>query len=766
MSGTSRTAPTEEAGREPRPHRYDAAVFAAVQEATAQASRQRLRQLLGAGMSALDLALAHGDLARFGITPGMLLAPAEIAGPDRPGRTHSPGQTHDPAHPHDPGHPRDTGHTDNGSPANGPGAARCGCRTMAEQHDATLFELPAAPPAGGVADPEPEPDAIPWADRLPYDGELIPTARIRALLNLHAPDAVPARIFDGAQQRLGLTLAHCLDTTETRADRLIADALTAILGLPQLSARARCGAIDTRKLETAAHVAADLTLRDLSALDAHLSRLRPSMPVADFRRHATRLIATLTTAEDAAQEMRAQRRVEYWANRDGSANLCLIGPVGEVAALHARVRALARAVRRSELAAFGQDVPAGARVTDERTIAQLCFDMLASSTPQVTVQAVLPVGAAAPARDAAPPPKDAPARSGTAAAPLPCDAAQQGSWVATPPSRANAAGEGMHVSCALGASAPPGPSSQPSGAARGSAPCNPWGSPPGTAGEPPPARASGPSHRGASGHRQPDRPEFAPHGRMAAPVHEPPAPVPEPSPAVAVEQSIASMAERPTGGSGQTVALTLTCPTHTAWLRRQATVALTLPLLTYTGHADLPGELADGTPVPAEAARQIAAGQPTLRRLLTDPADGHVLDAHAHSYTIPAALRAAVEAKWQHCTAPGCSRRATDCELDHLTPFDRERPELGGRTDFDNLHPLCKHHHQLKTAGVLTPLRLPGGMLGWRLSGEITAGASVPGNPISTAHAVQLRAIIDAAQTGSEAPVTPVTPVHDDPPPF
>ncbi|MBI1352584.1 MAG: hypothetical protein GC156_15895, partial [Actinomycetales bacterium] len=46
------------------------------------------------------------------------------------------------------------------------------------------------------------------------------------------------------------------------------------------------------------------------------------------------------------------------------------------------------------------------------------------------------------------------------------------------------------------------------------------------------------------------------------------------------------------------------------------------------------------------------------------------------------------------CRFPGCTRPAENCEIDHARPYDS-----GGRTDLENLGPLCKHHHQLKTHG-------------------------------------------------------------------
>jgi hypothetical protein len=61
-------------------------------------------------------------------------------------------------------------------------------------------------------------------------------------------------------------------------------------------------------------------------------------------------------------------------------------------------------------------------------------------------------------------------------------------------------------------------------------------------------------------------------------------------------------------------------------------------------------------------------------------------------------LRHLVRARNTTCTAPGCGRRATSCDLDHTDPHHH-----GGRTCECNLAPLCRHHHRCKQAD------------GWRL---------------------------------------------------
>ena len=102
--------------------------------------------------------------------------------------------------------------------------------------------------------------------------------------------------------------------------------------------------------------------------------------------------------------------------------------------------------------------------------------------------------------------------------------------------------------------------------------------------------------------------------------------------------------------------------------------------------------------------------------MLTDPTTGRVLDDTALTYEPDRATRIAVRGKWQTCTAPGCSRPAVECEIDHGIPFNHHQPELGGRTEPANLHPLCKRHHQAKTEGRLRMRRTTADEIEWIMS--------------------------------------------------
>lgn len=61
------------------------------------------------------------------------------------------------------------------------------------------------------------------------------------------------------------------------------------------------------------------------------------------------------------------------------------------------------------------------------------------------------------------------------------------------------------------------------------------------------------------------------------------------------------------------------------------------------------------------------------------------------------------------CVFPWCNRSARRCDLDHVVPW-----EPGGSTSSDNLAPLCRRHHRLKTHGSWTYTVVDVGTYLWR----------------------------------------------------
>lgn len=108
-----------------------------------------------------------------------------------------------------------------------------------------------------------------------------------------------------------------------------------------------------------------------------------------------------------------------------------------------------------------------------------------------------------------------------------------------------------------------------------------------------------------------------------------------------------------------------------------------------------------GGPVPVSLGivRDLIAADETstMRRLVTDPITGHLLDRGRSTYAVPRALREYLVARDRTCRFPGCGRRAHAGQADHALPWDS-----GGATTRANLGMLCVRHHQLKTHGGWT----------------------------------------------------------------
>lgn len=199
-------------------------------------------------------------------------------------------------------------------------------------------------------------------------------------------------------------------------------------------------------------------------------------------------------------------------------------------------------------------------------------------------------------------------------------------------------------------------------------------------------------------------------------------------------------------------------PTEQWWVANQAAVVVTVPYLTLTGESELPGTLADGSPVPAETARRIAARSKTLTRILTDPATGTPIDAKATNYRIPNEVRKTLIAQWTICTVPGCNRRAEKSEIDHIIPFSHDHPDQGGLTRFTNLHPLCKKDHAVKTARNYS-VRMPkSGLVEYEFSHGVTATVAAPDQPVDAAHALEFYALTEISPRRWRIPKDKVPP--------
>ena len=131
--------------------------------------------------------------------------------------------------------------------------------------------------------------------------------------------------------------------------------------------------------------------------------------------------------------------------------------------------------------------------------------------------------------------------------------------------------------------------------------------------------------------------------------------------------------------------------------RAKATVITTeivIDLDTLRGLADHVALIND-QPAPADLARDLATWTTFIRRVVTDPVDGYLLDYGDRVY-LPPALRRHCFARDRGCRSPGCTRRAARLlQLDHA----EEHPH--GPSSAANCGPQCVECHQRKTTGLL-----------------------------------------------------------------
>ncbi|MCH5671702.1 HNH endonuclease signature motif containing protein [Streptomyces gilvus] len=132
--------------------------------------------------------------------------------------------------------------------------------------------------------------------------------------------------------------------------------------------------------------------------------------------------------------------------------------------------------------------------------------------------------------------------------------------------------------------------------------------------------------------------------------------------------------------------------------RSGVVVQVTVPLDVLVGAGDGPGELKGYGPIGGSQARELAFAPGTVwRRLITEPETGLLVKTDPTSYRPTAETARHVIARDQYCAFPSCRMPAHRCDLDHVRPFDHRHPERGGQTVPENLQPLCRRHHRLKT---------------------------------------------------------------------
>ncbi|MFD1858604.1 HNH endonuclease signature motif containing protein [Aeromicrobium camelliae] len=142
-------------------------------------------------------------------------------------------------------------------------------------------------------------------------------------------------------------------------------------------------------------------------------------------------------------------------------------------------------------------------------------------------------------------------------------------------------------------------------------------------------------------------------------------------------------------------------------------IGVMVPASTLAGIDDQPAISADRDwVIPANILRTLAtSGNPFWYRLLVDDND-NILAVNYRGYSPPDHLKNAIRYRDGTCKYPGCTTKATNCDLDHREPWPN------GHTTARNLWALCRHHHKLKTFDHAVPVEHDG-QWAWDVGGTI-----------------------------------------------
>ncbi|MGW5717127.1 DUF222 domain-containing protein [Amycolatopsis sp. NPDC003865] len=165
----------------------------------------------------------------------------------------------------------------------------------------------------------------------------------------------------------------------------------------------------------------------------------------------------------------------------------------------------------------------------------------------------------------------------------------------------------------------------------------------------------------------------------------------------------------------------------------RAEVFLHVDLLTYLGMNDLPAALAGRGPIAASTARRILSGSDTtIRRVLTDPRTGQVIELSPTRYPLDPAHDEFIRVRDRECRQPGCTRPAQNCGVEPT----RAHGEVKEAADQPVTY--CTRHRKLKSQP------------GWDY--EVTSGGTVNvATPAGRVHSTEPPSIHSGRRRGNRS---------------
>ncbi|GAA4193896.1 DUF222 domain-containing protein [Gryllotalpicola kribbensis] len=171
--------------------------------------------------------------------------------------------------------------------------------------------------------------------------------------------------------------------------------------------------------------------------------------------------------------------------------------------------------------------------------------------------------------------------------------------------------------------------------------------------------------------------------------------------------------------------------------RAAVTVDVLIPAATLAGKNEQGALIPGFGMIDPQRARELVAMAPSLKRILTDPITGAVLNFDRTSYRIPAGLRRVLRIRDGHCRAPACTLSSRYTDVDHAVDYAR-----GGPTSLANTSELCEGHHYVKHEGGWSLTQYADGVQDWRAPSGRTY-RTYPDNPFAGAQSVVVPAPFD-----------------------
>jgi hypothetical protein len=545
-------------------------------------------------------------------------------------------------------------------------------------------------------------------------GELAAIAELDRRRTIQADAAGDPRIAEHFADEVAMAM-----TLTGRAAAGLLDFAEALSRLPRTRAALAAGDIDRTKAYVLADELSGLTGPHAAKVEAAVLARAPQQTTGQLRGAAKRAVLAVDPAAAKKRQEKAQRdaRVEVWHEPSGTASLAGRDlPPAEVLAADQRINALAR--RLKAVGRAGTLDQLRAQVYTALLLGR-SLDDTGSSVPAPPASGPRPAGAPATKPGAAGPDYGTrrPDSTPPATKPRPAGPDYPTRRPDSTPPATKPRPAGPDYPTRRPDSTPPATKPRPAG------PDYPTRRPDST----PPATKRGPSGSRSSTER--------PHVTRTGP---------HPDPADNSNAPAAGLA----GAGGL-----------------RGSVNLTMPLSAWLGATDAPGEVAGFGAIPADDARALAkllSARPGNRWCLTltgqngravahgcaliaDPGASKIRtgvtsaappgaparagppgaltitvtplaqgtcrhEREGPGYQPSNALRHALHVRQRTCSAPGCRRDATRCDLDHTIPYAQ-----GGRTCECGMAPLCRRHHRAKQAQGWQLEQLSPGELVWRL---------------------------------------------------